>query len=80
MKVYQRGKDIEILFDQEGSAFFWFNDCKYYLNEFMRFLPGQALVIGDVIFHAYMGLTNTSSMAIRLSDCGDFIEDVVIIG
>ena len=78
LKVYHREDNIEVEYNHEGSAYFWFNDCKYYLNEFMRFIPGQALVIGDVIFHAHMGLTNTSSMVIRLNESADAIEAAII--
>jgi hypothetical protein len=85
MKIYQHERDIEIEHNDNGEARFSFNGSEYYLNEIMRYRPGEAAIIpqndgNDIICHGYMGLTNTSALVVRLSGCGDHIEYAAIIG
>ena len=60
--VVDRGT-AEIVFDQEGDAYFMVDDVAYYLNEFMR--ADDSPTIG------YKTLTNTGGITANIDPSGE---------
>ena len=69
--IYGSNRWIEIRYNQKGNQYFNYRKSRYYLSDFMK-------LDNNSEFHGHLTLTNTSTILVKLSDCGESIKAFLV--